>query len=59
MKTLKVGEICQNEAPRSDVFVDQPKKSAFSSHIEGGDKGVHQSCREDAKSVAANGNHEP
>ena len=24
MKTLKVREICQFEAPRSEVFVDQP-----------------------------------
>ena len=27
MKTLKVCEICQNEAPRSEVFVDQPCNS--------------------------------
>ena len=27
MKTLKVWEICQIEAPRSEVFVDQPHNS--------------------------------
>ena len=27
MKTLKFWEICQNKAPRSEVFVGQPKNS--------------------------------